>query len=222
MFEANTFISQNLEFHAMSEYDENLRVVFQLAHERNEKLISYVHLTDGAIWGFLGLIFVQFFNDYVNFESNEISLFCLLLIVSMFLWRDRVTSYQNGIVKGYNRMVRCEYDLDIPYDITIRKNLCIDINENILINPKPKTFSALCNLLDPKKYKDPRHARMDWVALFFSVFAIAALFYLFNRQFQCFNPYILGFLGVIVIAIFFWLYNWRFFTFRYWIVITRL
>ena len=143
----------------MSEDNENLRLVFQLTHDRNERLVSYVRVTDGAIWGFIGLAVIELFKDGFCFASVRFVIFCIILIASMYLWRDRVALYHKDIIKGHNRMLRCEKLLGIPFDVTIRKNYWDTINKNRFVDPKPSTFLALCNLLDPDKYKDPRHVK---------------------------------------------------------------
>jgi hypothetical protein len=187
---------------------ENLRLVFQLAHDRNEKLISYVHITDGAIWGFIGLSLITLLNKGLHPKSTNVLIFLVILIVSMYLWRERCTEYQKSIVKGYNRMVRCEHDLDIDPNITIRKNLCEYIREkNFLIYDKPETYYDLCNLLDPKKYKDPRHVKMDICAFSIGIISILAFFGLIYVYHQTIAPlYVSGIL--LVVTIIFWLWIW--------------
>jgi len=201
----------------MSEDNENLRVVFQLAHERNERLVSHIRVTDGAIWGFIGLVIVQFFKDGVPLDSLNIPIFCILFIFSMFLWRNRVAMYQKDVVKGHNRMLRCEKLLGVPFEVTIRKNYYDTINKNRFVNPKPKTFLDLCNLLDPDKYKDSRHVDMNRIALFLGISGIFSLILWFYFNFQgyfpvnSFNPdnilFVSVLLGVLVSSI--WGYQWR-------------
>jgi len=151
---------------------ENLRAIFQLAHERNENLVYYIRVTDGAIWGFLGLTVIEFFKEGFNFKSETVAIFCVILIVSMFLWRNRVNLYQESIVKGYNRMVNCEYCLDVPYQLTIRKNLEADIQKNPYITNKPKSFDELCELLKPENYKHPGHIEANFCARIIEISAI--------------------------------------------------
>jgi|WetSurMetagenome_2_1015567.scaffolds.fasta_scaffold48053_2 hypothetical protein len=201
----------------MSEEDENLRLVFQLTHDRNERIISYVRVTDGAIWGFLGLVIIQFFKESVDLNSPNVPFFCVLLTFSMFLWRYRVAIYQKDVVKGHNRMLRCEKLLDIPFEVTIRKNYCDSINKNCFINPKPETFSDLINLIDPDKYKDPRHVFMDRLAIFLGIFGIFSLilwvYFNFQRYFSV-NSYDLN-IVLFVLVLFWilvssiWVYQWR-------------
>jgi len=146
---------------------ENLRTVFQLAHERNENIVNLIRATDGAICGFLGLTVIELFKDGVDLKSLTVPFFCGILIVSMFLWRNRVNAYQRDIVKGYNRMVNCEYFLDVPYRMTIRKNIEEDIQKNSDIITKPKNFDDLCEYLKPENYKHPEHDKANcWACVF--------------------------------------------------------
>jgi hypothetical protein len=158
-----------------NEKNENLRLHLQLAHERNENLVHYIRVTDGAIWGFIGVALIGLFKDGFDFKSVNIPIFCILLIASMYLWRNRVNLYQKSIVKGYNRMVKCEYFLRIPYEITIRKNLEADIQKNPLITPKPNNFNDLCELLKPENYKDPGHEEANFCAWVIGVSAFLVL-----------------------------------------------
>jgi|GEM_PF-6955897 hypothetical protein len=54
---------------------ENTRLILQLAHERNEKLAFYIRITDGAIWGFLGLSALELFKDGFDLQSPKVPFF---------------------------------------------------------------------------------------------------------------------------------------------------
>jgi hypothetical protein len=148
------------------ESQNNTRLILELAHERNEKLVSYIRLTDAAIWGFLGIATINLFGTN-NFPSTNIRLFWILVILSMFLWRLAVNNYQKDIVKGYYQIVICENTLRIPYHISVRKNLENSIMSNPFIHHKPQTFRDLCELLTPEKYIDKKDTIMKNIALFF-------------------------------------------------------
>lgn len=161
---------------------ENLRVILQLAHERNENLVYYIRVTDGAVWGFIGLTIIELFKDEFNFKSTNVPIFCIILMASMVLWRNRVNLYQESIVKGYNRMVKCEYFLHIPYEITIRKNLELDIQQNPYIIHKPKNFHDLCELLKPENYKHPGHIEANFCAKIIGISAsLVFILWFFQR-----------------------------------------
>jgi hypothetical protein len=104
-----------------------------------------------------------------------IGVFCVIVIASMFLWRDRVNLYQKSIVEGYNRMVKCEHLLHVPYDISIRKNLEALIQKNPLITPKPNNFRELCEVLTPEKYKHQGHEEANFCAKVIGVSAFMVL-----------------------------------------------
>jgi hypothetical protein len=148
------------------ESQNNTRLILELAHERNEKLVSYIRLTDGAIWGFLGIAVINL-SSTENFPSTVKPLFFLLLSISMVLWRFAVNNYQSDIVKGYYRIVNCENTLRIPYHISVRKNLENSIMSNPFIHHKPQTFHDLCELLTPEKYIDKKDTILKNIALFF-------------------------------------------------------
>jgi hypothetical protein len=164
------------------ESQNNTRLILELAHERNEKLVSYIRLTDGAIWGFLGIAIINLFGTQ-KCPSTNVPLFLILLSISMFLWRRAIKSYQKEVVKGYYRMVNCENILNIPYDVSIRKNLENSIESNPFIRDKPQNFHELCELLTPEKYKDGEHIKLDIIAIFIFCIAILGLiFWFFNPQ----------------------------------------
>jgi hypothetical protein len=192
----------------MKQDPENLRLVFQLAHERNERVVAYIRVTDGAIWGFIGLVIVQFFKNGIKLNSPKVPIFCILFIAAMYLWRNRVSIYQKTIVKGYNRMVRCEQKLGIDDDVSITKNLFRDLNENCLINPRPKTFSDLCYWLDPDIYRSIAHVKMDWFAYSFSIIGILGLIFWCYLYFTSISLPYLVLLGIIFLI--FWIYLWCF------------
>lgn len=183
---------------------ENLRLVFQLAHERNENLVQYTRITDGAIWGFIALAAIELFKDGIKFVSPKVPFFCILIIVSMYLWRNRVNGYQKDIIKGYNRMVKSEYELQIPYSVTIRKNLEVTIDDNPYMPNKPSDFSQLCELLTPEKYNNKYHIEADFCAFIIEVSAILILIlwlYQRNPEFAVF--YLVVSLLTLVVAIIF-------------------
>lgn len=95
----------------------------------------------------------------------------------MFLWRVAVKNYQNDIVKGYYRIVICEKSLNIPYNVTLRKNLEDSIEKNPFIYPKPQTFEDFCKKLTPKSYEDKQHILLDNLAMVFALFGFFSLFF---------------------------------------------
>jgi len=122
--------------------NENYLTILKITQDRNEKLVSYIRLTDGAIWGFLALVFVELFKDNLEFITIKIAIFSLILIVSMYLWRKVVRNYQVDIEKGYEKILICEYNLKIPYEVTLRKSLAEKNFPELLSNfHKIKNFS---------------------------------------------------------------------------------
>jgi hypothetical protein len=186
---------------------ENFRNIFRLAHERNETLVHYSRITDGAIWGFIGLVTIELFKDGSNFKSVKIAIFCIILMASMYLWRNRINLYHKSILEGYQRMVKCENFLHIPDEITIRKNLESYIQKNPLITNKPKNIDDLCALLTPEKYKHPGHLEADFCAHIILVTAFFVLilwgfFWLYHIP-NFFNYY---FPSIIILYIFLLIY----------------
>ena len=139
---------------------DNTRIILQLAHERKEKLASYIRLTDGAIWGFLGFAAINLFKDN-NSPPTNVPFFLIMVILSMIVWRRTVNNYQKDIVKGYYQIVNCEYNLHILSKLTLRENLCMDIN------PEPKSFLELCEMLKPEKDIDNNNDKWKNIKFFF-------------------------------------------------------
>jgi hypothetical protein len=171
---------------------DDISVILQLAHERNAKMASYIRITDGAIWGFLGVAVIELFKD--NHFKENMPIFLILLIISMFLWRSKAMKYQEEIVQGYYRIVNCEEKLKISSDIKVRKNLCEKMKGRRFI-PQPKTFSDLCQLLEPekdkvalffgysRKYTDWNHTKLNYFAAFIELVALVFLVFCFHTNF---------------------------------------
>ena len=155
------FFNQRLEYY---------RLVLQLTHERNQKLVGFIRLTDGAIWGFLGVASFNLFKIETSSHLENLILFSGLLIISVYLWRLTVKTYQIDIVKGYCRIARCEDKLGVPYQNSIAKNFA-DI-----IKKHPSNYDDLFDLLTPQTFKDPNHKKLNCAAFVFGYIGIIGFF----------------------------------------------
>ncbi|MFZ1898828.1 hypothetical protein [Methanoregula sp.] len=155
---------------------ESVRLKFQLTFNRNERLASYIRITDGAIWGFLGVAFFELFKDNFQFLKIKILIFSLLVIVSMILWRQTVHRYQKEIVKGYVIMIRCENKLQLPPKLTLAMNMIKEKYSNWLIEEKypfllkeveynidyfQELEDRLIDILTSHQYQDENHLKLD-------------------------------------------------------------
>jgi hypothetical protein len=154
----------------IGETTDNTRLILQLAHERNERLASYIRLTDGAIWGFLGLAVIELFKDGLKLPSIKIPLFAILLIFSMCFWRVTVRRYKESIFDGYYKIMNCEKILAVPEAITLKKNL---VRDGIIAPTSDQDLEKL----DSKKFNDKNHNNLDLCAFGFVGFGIFLLFY---------------------------------------------
>jgi|GEM_PF-6200872 len=83
------------------------------AYDRNHELSSYIRITDGAIWGFLGFAAIELFRESFGPFSHCIPFFLILVIISMILWRKTVNRYHNDIMDGYEEIEYYESLLQI-------------------------------------------------------------------------------------------------------------
>jgi hypothetical protein len=146
------YIRESTEYH---------RLILELTHTRNEHLISYIRVTDGAVWGFLGIACYTLFQANAKPDQN-VPLFFGLFILLMLLWRYNVMQYQKSIIKGYCRIAHCEEKLGVPYGESISQHF-IDILE-IPDKEKPNEYEGLFYLLTVKKYHHPIHKKWNYRA----------------------------------------------------------
>ncbi len=134
---------------------ENFRLRFELAHNRNKELASYIRITDGAIWGFLGFSIIELFKDGPNFSSYRVPFFLLLLIFLMYLWRTTVGRYQENILDGYSAIKSYEEELQIydKHSLTVKQEKFMKNNQFI----------------------DEQHLKLDRFATIFSMGSFTAL-----------------------------------------------
>jgi hypothetical protein len=151
----------------------NLRISLQLAHERNKELASYIRLTDAAILGFLGLAFVQLFNNNFWLFSFNIPIFLTLVIISMWLWRLQVRKYQNDIEEGYQTILYCENNLEIPDEISLQSKLIKkSFHDLSSVSNKEIQYKELIKKFQTNQYTDENHLKINklatqikWVAI---------------------------------------------------------
>lgn len=180
---------------SLEEMVNNARIILPLAHDRNERLVSYIRLTDGAIWGFLGFAAVNLFKDS-NYPSTNIPFFLILLIVSMFIWRETVNRYQDSIIDGYKRIVNCEIILTIDDRISVKKNLRRD--------QKCKCDQDLLEKLRRGNYKDLNHIKLNWIAFILGSLGIIFLVLWGYCYCCCFHIFEILSIGLVIIFIWFW------------------
>jgi hypothetical protein len=184
----NNFIIHRIEFQVMGNCENNekfvnTRVILQLTHERNEKLASYIRLTDGAIWGFLGLSAIEFFKESFCFQSTNVLIFLILFVVSMFMWRKIVNRFQESIVDCYY-----QEQLPIPYEIKLRKNLERDNNFSVASTTEEEreNFKKLYNILNPKTYKVKHHIVLNRVAFALGILDMLGIIFWFSSNWLIF------------------------------------
>jgi len=158
------------------------QVILQQSFDRNKELVSYIRLTDVGIWGFLGIIFIDFFKDGFSTNSFKFLLFCLFFIILMALWRFIVNNYQKDIVKGYQTIITCEYILEVPFEISITKNLVQDSLFLSLTSERSSQFRELFKKLQSGDYENKTHKMFDFLAILFIIVNVLFLLNWF-RQF---------------------------------------
>jgi hypothetical protein len=177
---------------------ENIRICLSLSHDRNKELASYIRITDAGVWGFIGFVFIELFKENPTYDF-KLPLFTLILIFSMYLWRANARRYQEDIVKGYIRIVNCENYLDIPYDVTVRKNLDDTIEKDT--GTRPRSVSELLIALTSANYNDKSHVKLNFYAFLIGFFGFLVLIYFCYEWMP-----ILGFFGMIVLIL--WTFKW--------------
>jgi hypothetical protein len=127
---------------------ENYRIRFKLTHERIKELTSYIRITDAAIWGFLGFVFVEFFKDNLTLLPWKIPLFSIILIIAMFVWRYTVKKYQNNITEEYetikNFEILLQFDKDKNSMTTRQKN---DISNGRYVDREHLRFDSIAKII---------------------------------------------------------------------------
>ncbi|MDD1686068.1 hypothetical protein [Methanoregula sp.] len=182
------------------------RLILDMTYTRNENLASYIRLTDGAIWGFLGLAFYNLFDvkgcsSIILSSLTNLLIFLFLFVISMYLWRRIVMSYQNDIVKGYCRMAHCEYNLGVPYNVSISQHFI----DKLDVSPKPQDFPKLFPLLNPEKFEEKTHKCYNIFSCFFSGLALSGIIViLFNQKIISIWYWILLVPVVAIIWVFYW------------------
>ena len=184
---------------------ESVQLKFQLTFNRNERLASYIRITDGAIWGFLGIAFIELFKDNFEFLKIKILIFSILVIVSMTLWRQTVHRYQKDIVNGYVIMILCEEKLLIPPNLSLAMNMIKEKYSNWLIeerdprqlNEKENNAPYFANLMNrlievliSHQYRDEKHLKLDKYAEIIQitglvVFVVDIFFLVFQKDPSC-------------------------------------
>jgi hypothetical protein len=172
---------------------QNIRISLQIVHERNKELASYIRLTDVAIWGFLGITFIQLFNNF-RFLLFNIPIFLGMVIISMWLWRLRVRDYQKNIVTDYQRIFYCENELDIPDEISVQHKIIEEYFSDILsISTKEQRYEELVKRFQNGQYIDKNHLKLDnyaktikWLAIIgFIAWIMCVIFFLIFHSQLC-------------------------------------
>jgi hypothetical protein len=180
------------------------RLMLQLSHERNENNAGYIRLTDGGIWGFLGVAVIELFKDQ-NFPFTNVLIFLMLVTFSMYIWRLKVKTYQKSIIEGYRRMAECEENLAVPFPSCISQNFVSVLN--LKSEFKPKGYRELCNLLTPEKYYNPQHKQMNYLAFIWGSVGLLLLSSLIFIGF--YENYSFIIVLVAVLAFIGWLFKWQ-------------
>jgi hypothetical protein len=162
---------------------DSVRVILQIAYERNKELASYIRLTDAAIWGFLGIVFIELFKDNLQLLPYKIIIFSLLIAISMWLWRETISRYQKDIVEGYVTIIRCEHILCISDDIALKtKFISKNFPELVTETDKERQFQKLLEKFQNHEYYDPNHKKLDdfahVVMLISIIVLVVSLFFL--------------------------------------------
>ena len=125
---------------------ENYRIRFELSHARVKELASYIRITDAAIWGFLAFAFIELFKD-LGLLCWKIPLFCVLVIISMILWRYTVGKYQNDIIIEYQAIKSFETALQIfdKYSMTGRQK--DKMSDNRYVDSEHLKFDKIANAI---------------------------------------------------------------------------
>jgi hypothetical protein len=151
----------------------SMQQIYQMTFDRNEKFTTFIRITDGAIFGFLGIAFIELFKDNLDLLPVKILIFSILVVISMTLWRVQVRKYQDDIELGYKTLLFCEHELDIPDDISL-KNKIIKQKFPELLNEidGDKRFYKLIEKFDSHQYTDDNHKLLDQYALFIRTIGI--------------------------------------------------
>jgi|GEM_PF-5736981 len=70
----------------------------------------------------------------------------------MYIWRITIVRYQESIVDCYYRIVNCEENLPLSYEVKLRRNVERDNKIDVASNPEEdlKKFSDTMSYVKPK------------------------------------------------------------------------